>query len=90
LAVSLAILASHVASAQTADQLIKGATDTSKVLNYGMGYNLQRFSPLTQIDKDSVKNLVPLWNYSFADDRSEESQPIVYRESSSNSDRPQA
>ena len=44
-----------------------------------MGYNLQRFSPLTQINKDNVKNLVPVWNYSFADDRSEESQPLVYQ-----------
>src|ERR1700689_4973391 len=79
LAVSLAILAPVGASAQTADQLVKGATDTSNVLNYGMGYNLQRFSPLTQINKDTVKNLIPLWNYSLADDRSEESQPIVYQ-----------
>jgi alcohol dehydrogenase (cytochrome c) len=79
LAVSLAILASHGAYAQTADELAKGATDTSNVLNYGMGYNLQRFSPLTQITKDNVKNLVPVWNYSFADDRSEESQPIIYQ-----------
>jgi len=33
------------------DQLVKGSTDTSNVLNYGMGYNLQRYSPLTQINK---------------------------------------
>jgi alcohol dehydrogenase (cytochrome c) len=79
LAAGLAIFASCGASAQTADQLIKGATDTSNVLNYGMGYNLQRFSPLTQINKDNAKNLVPVWNYSFADDRSEESQPLVYQ-----------
>src|SRR6185437_4139411 len=46
---------------------------------YGMGYNLQRFSPLTQINKDTAKDLVPVWNYSFADDRSEESQPLVYQ-----------
>ena len=79
LAASLAVFASYGASAQTADQLVKGATDTSNVLNYGMGYNLQRFSPLTQINKDTAKNLVPVWNYSFADDRSEESQPLVYQ-----------
>src|SRR3569832_481858 len=79
LAVSLAVLASHGASAQTADELVKGATDTSNVLNYGMGYNLQRFSPLTQISKDNVKDLVPVWNYSLADDRSEESHPIIYQ-----------
>ena len=79
LAAGLVILASSGANAQTTDQLVKGATDTSNVLNYGMGYNLQRFSPLTQINKDNVKNLVPVWNYSLADDRSEESQPIVYQ-----------
>src|SRR4030095_3376824 len=78
-AVSLVILAPFGASAQTTDQLVKGATDTANVLNYGMGYNLQRFSPLTQISKDNVKNLVPVWNYSFADDRSAQSQPIVYQ-----------
>ncbi|MGJ4914844.1 methanol/ethanol family PQQ-dependent dehydrogenase [Bradyrhizobium sp. HKCCYLRH2060] len=79
LAAGLALFASHGASAQSADQLVKGATDTANVLNYGMGYNLQRFSPLNQINKDNAKHLVPVWNYSFADDRSEESQPLVYQ-----------
>jgi alcohol dehydrogenase (cytochrome c) len=67
------------AAAQTADQLAKGVGDTGDVLNYGMGYNLQRYSPLTQINKASVKRLVPAWNYSFDDNRSEESQPLIYR-----------
>src|SRR6201990_803746 len=77
MAASLVMLASTWANAQTAAQLVKRATDTSNVLNYGMGYNLQRFSTLNQINKDTVKNLVPVWNYSLADDRSEESQPLV-------------
>ena len=79
MAVGLAFIVSHGASAQTSEQLVKGATDTSNVLNYGMGYNLNRFSTLNQINKDTVKDLVPVWNYSFADDRSEESQPLVYQ-----------
>jgi alcohol dehydrogenase (cytochrome c) len=79
MAIGLAVIVSHGASAQTSEQLVKGATDTSNVLNYGMGYNLNRFSTLDQINKDTVKNLVPVWNYSFADDRSEESQPLVYQ-----------
>jgi alcohol dehydrogenase (cytochrome c) len=79
MAIGLAFIVSHGASAQTSEQLVKGATDTSNVLNYGMGYNLNRFSTLNQINKDTVKNLVPVWNYSFADDRSEESQPLVYQ-----------
>src|SRR6185437_11709441 len=70
---------SNGASAQTSEQLAKGASDNSNDLNYGMGYNLNRFSTLDQINKDTVKNLVPVWNYSFADDRSEESQPLVYQ-----------
>src|SRR5258708_31999113 len=78
MAASLVMLASTCASAQTSEQLVKGATDTSNVFNYGLGYNLQRFSTLNQINKDTIKNLVPVWNYSFNDDRSEESQPLVY------------
>ena len=79
LAACLVALTPFGASAQSADQLVKGATDTSNVLNYGMGYNLQRFSPLTQINRDNAKDLVPVWNYSLADDHSEESQPLVYQ-----------
>ena len=65
--------------AQSADELANGAKDTGNVVNYGMGYNLQRFSPLKQIDKTNVKKLVPVWNLSLDDNRSEESQPLVYK-----------
>jgi alcohol dehydrogenase (cytochrome c) len=79
LAVGLALLFAPTAMAQTAEELAKGGADTSNVLNYGMGYDLNRFSPLKQINKDNVKRLVPVWNYSFDDNRSEESQPLVYK-----------
>jgi len=78
-AFGLAMLFAPAAMAQTHDELLKGATDTHNVLNYGMGYDLQRFSTLTQINKDTGKRLVPLWNYSFDDNRSEETQPLVYK-----------
>jgi alcohol dehydrogenase (cytochrome c) len=68
-----------MAMAQTADELANGAKDTGNVVNYGMGYNLQRFSTLKQIDKTTVKRLVPVWSYSLDDNKSEESQPIVYK-----------
>jgi glucose dehydrogenase len=56
LAVGLALLFSPAAMAQTADELAKGsAADISNVLNYGMGYDLHRFSPLKQINKDNVQ-----------------------------------
>jgi alcohol dehydrogenase (cytochrome c) len=65
------------AQAQTAADLAKGQNDTQNVLNYGMGYDLNRYSKLTKINKDNVKKLVPLWHYSLDDNRSEQSQPIV-------------
>ncbi|HEY4041931.1 MAG TPA: PQQ-dependent dehydrogenase, methanol/ethanol family [Rhodopila sp.] len=66
--------------AQTDADLTMGARkDTANVLNYGMGYDLKRFSPLTQINRDTVKRLVPVWNYSYDDNKSEESQPLVYK-----------
>ncbi len=66
------------AMAQTDQQLEKGASDTKDVLTQGMGYNLQRYSPLTQINKSNAHKLVPVWNYSYDDNRSEESQPLIY------------
>jgi alcohol dehydrogenase (cytochrome c) len=78
LAAVLASLMPVAAAGQTNDDLVKGATTTNSVVNYGMGYNLQRYSPLDQINKDTVKRLRPVWNYSFDDNRSEESQPLVY------------
>ena len=68
-----------LASAQSSDELVKGASNTGDVLNYGMGYNLQRYSSLTQINSKNVHKLAALWNYSLDDNRSEESQPIVYK-----------
>ncbi len=80
LAAALAALCPLTGFAQSTGDLLKGAqNDTSNVLNYGMGYNLQRFSPLTDINRDTVKRLVPVWNYSYDDNKSEESQPIVYQ-----------
>jgi alcohol dehydrogenase (cytochrome c) len=67
------------AYAQTAEELVNGGKDTANVLNYGMDYGQQRFSQLKQINKDNAKNLVPVWNLSLDDNRSEESQPLIYK-----------
>jgi alcohol dehydrogenase (cytochrome c) len=79
LVAGIALVTPVLVSAQTSAELVKGATDTGDVLNYGMGYNLQRYSPLTQINTKTVHKLAPVWNYSLDDNRSEESQPIVYK-----------
>jgi alcohol dehydrogenase (cytochrome c) len=63
--------------AQSAEDLKKDAVTTGDVLTYGMGYSQQRFSPLTQINPETVKRLVPAWSYSMADVRGEEGQALV-------------
>jgi alcohol dehydrogenase (cytochrome c) len=79
LAAAFAALAPLTGYAQTDADLAMGARkDTSNVLNFGMGYDLKRFSPLKQINRDTVKRLVPVWNYSYDDNKAEESQPLVY------------
>ena len=45
--------------AQGVEDLKKDATTSDNVLTYGMGYSQQRFSSLTQINRKTVKRLVP-------------------------------
>src|ERR1700749_2326309 len=66
------------ASAQTADDLKNDEKTPDNVLVYGMGYSGERFSPLTQINKDNVSKLVPVWSYSMADLQGGENFPIVF------------
>ncbi len=59
------------------DQTPVAAVPDTEVRTLGMGQHLQRHSTLTQINKDTVKRLVPVWNYSLSDKRGQESQPLV-------------
>ena len=63
---------------QTAEELIAGSKNTDNVVNFGMGYDLKMYSPLKQINKSTIKRLVPVWNFSLANDMGELSQPTVY------------
>jgi alcohol dehydrogenase (cytochrome c) len=60
-------------------EILNDENSTGDVLTYGMGLKGQRYSPLTQVNKETVKNLVPVWNFSFGGEkqRGQESQPIV-------------
>jgi alcohol dehydrogenase (cytochrome c) len=74
----LGIALPAAAVAQSADE-IKNATATPQnVLTYGMSYSQQRFSPLDQINRQTVKRLVPVWSYSMDNNTGEESQPLIY------------
>src|SRR4051794_35194118 len=65
------------AFAQTDEDLKNDHLTPGDVLVYGMGYQGQRYSPLTRINKDNVKKLVPKWAYSMADNHGGESMPLV-------------
>jgi alcohol dehydrogenase (cytochrome c) len=64
--------------AQTAQDLLTDGKNTENVLTFGMGYDLKMWSPLNQINKSNVRKLVPVWNFSLANDMGELSQPTIY------------
>jgi alcohol dehydrogenase (cytochrome c) len=68
------------AHAQTREELLGDGNggSTDHVLTYGMGYHQQRYSPLTQVNKKTVKRLVPVWSLSLNNDVGEQGQPFVY------------
>jgi len=78
--VCVLVLLGAGALAQTLDDLKKDGNggSTDNVLTYGMGYHQQRYSPLKQINKQTVKRLVPVWNLSLDNNWGEQAQPIVY------------
>jgi alcohol dehydrogenase (cytochrome c) len=77
--VAVATLFATAALAQTADDLKADASTTDNVLTLGMGQGQQRYSALDQINKKTVKRLVPVWNFSLNDGRGQESQPLIYK-----------
>ncbi len=64
-------------TATVEDKIAVAPVEDTDVLTLGMGQHLQRHSTLTQIDKTTVKRLVPVWSYSLADKRGQESQPLI-------------
>ncbi len=68
------------ASANVTEQdLLNDQVTTNDVVTNGMGHRGQRFSPLDKIDTDTVKDLRPIWSFSFGGEkqRGQESQPLV-------------
>ncbi len=59
--------------------ILNDATTVEDVVSYGLGQKAQRYSPIKSINKDTVKNLVPVWNFSFGGEkqRGQESQALV-------------
>ena len=71
-----ALMTGH-AVAQSADDLKNDEKTPGDVLVYGMGYSGNRYSPLTQINKENVAKLVPVWGHALTDNRGAEGFPLV-------------
>ena len=73
--------ATGTAQAVVTQQMIDNdASETKEVLSWGLGNQGQRFSPLKQVNAQSVKKLVPAWSFSFGGEkqRGQESQPVIH------------
>ena len=79
---SLLVLAAAThAGAQVTDEMIaKDATTPESVLSWGLGTQGQRFSPLTDINTQTINRLTPVWSMSFGGEkqRGQQSQPLVH------------
>ncbi len=77
-AAAMFLLIATASSAQTLDDLKNDGKNTDNVLTYGMGYQQHRYSPVNQINKTTIKRLVPVWNLSLDNNWGEQAQPLVY------------
>ena len=79
-ALSLGMAGTAYAKGVSEEDLAADATNTSQVVTNGMGRNLQRYSPLKQVNRHNVKRLVPAWAFSFGGEkqRGQEAQPLIY------------
>ena len=75
---AIMLLAGSAASAQTTEELNNDGKNTDNVLTYGMGYHQQRYSRLNQINKNTVKRLVPVWSLSLDNQWGEQAQPMIH------------
>jgi len=78
IAFALLVSVARPVRAQTLDDLRNDGKNSDNVLTYGLGYHQNRYSPLKEINRTTVKRLVPVWNVSMASNYGEQAQPLVY------------
>ena len=80
LSAAIVLAFSGAANAGVTDKdIMNDQMTTDDVVSYGMGLRGQRFSPLNKINKDTVKEIRPVWAFSLGGEkqRGQESQPLV-------------
>lgn len=65
------------AAAVTVERLTQAATEAGQWLSVGRTYDEQRFSPLTQINRDNVARLGLVWFADFETNRGQEATPLA-------------
>ncbi|WP_345792412.1 methanol/ethanol family PQQ-dependent dehydrogenase [Thauera sp. JM12B12] len=80
LAIALAGIGAAQAAGVTDEDILKDAETTHQVVTHGLGTKGQRYSPLAKVNVDTVKDLVPVWAFSFGGEkqRGQQSQPLIY------------
>ena len=70
-------LSPALGSAQTMQDLIENK-NSDHVLVHSGGYDRKTYSPLSQINRQNIRRLVPVWSSSLMNDAGELSEPAVY------------
>ncbi len=61
----------------TDDMLLNADKDQQNWLHYGKDYQMTRYSGLSQVNRDNVKSLSPVWNLSFGVLEGQDSQAVA-------------
>jgi len=80
LTASLLLVACHPgpkAGKVDAVRLTSADSDGSNWMSYGRTYSEQRYSPLTQVNTDTVSKLGVAWSHEFDTDRGQEATPLI-------------
>ena len=78
--VALALGTVGAQSAVTDKMIEDDAKTPGDIVSWGIGQQGQRYSPLKQINAQTINKLVPVWSFSFGGEkqRGQESQPLIH------------
>lgn len=80
LMIGLGVVSMSAHAAVTEQMIEDDAQSTKDVLTSGLGTQGQRYSPLKQVNAQTVSKLTPVWAFSFGGEkqRGQQSQPVVH------------
>jgi alcohol dehydrogenase (cytochrome c) len=74
---TLEVRGRHAANYVSDQMLLNADKDAQNWLHYGKDYESTRYSALTQVNRDNVKKLRPVWNLSFGVLEGQDSQAVA-------------